>query len=96
MVSSEYLEHIIRNWHGLTIGNAMLSGVYCCGPSSLECIKNGLVKLHYDGPFIFAEVNADRLHWIQNQGDWRTTKQSHRCDCHLRTEYFLCMKPMNA
>ncbi|XP_064416453.1 protein-glutamine gamma-glutamyltransferase K [Latimeria chalumnae] len=39
------------------------SGTYCCGPASLRAIKNGLVFLKYDAPFIFAEVNCDRIYW---------------------------------
>lgn len=52
-------------------------GVYCAGPASVEAIKNGLVHLPYDGPFIFAEVNADRIHWIQlPDSNWTNTKQA--------------------
>lgn len=36
------------------------------GPMSLKAIKNGEVNLPYDGSFVFAEVNADRVHWTQN------------------------------
>lgn len=32
------------------------SGIYCCGPSPLLAIKNGLVNIKYDTGFIFAEV----------------------------------------
>ncbi|XP_072885304.1 protein-glutamine gamma-glutamyltransferase K-like [Hemitrygon akajei] len=39
------------------------SGIYCCGPASLEAIRNGLVYLTYDAPFIFAEVNSDKVYW---------------------------------
>ncbi len=56
-------------------------GIYCCGPASLEAVKNGLVNLPFDGPFVFAEVNADILYWIQHSmgsSDWRNTKQQHK------------------
>lgn len=33
-------------------------GIFCCGPCSVESIKNGLVYMKYDTPFIFAEVRA--------------------------------------
>ncbi|CAH1779163.1 unnamed protein product [Owenia fusiformis] len=49
-------------------------GVFCAGPASLEALKNGLVNLPYDGAFIFAEVNADRVHWI-HAPDGQTSKQ---------------------
>lgn len=35
-----------------------LPGIFCCGPCSVESIKNGLVYMKYDTPFIFAEVRA--------------------------------------
>ncbi|XP_059152311.1 annulin-like [Physella acuta] len=40
--------------------------VYCCGPTSVAAIKQGEVNLPYDGPFVFAEVNADRMYWAPN------------------------------
>ncbi|XP_069808035.1 protein-glutamine gamma-glutamyltransferase 6-like [Dendropsophus ebraccatus] len=39
-------------------------GVYRLGPTSVKAIKQGDVKLKYDGPFVFSEVNADRVSWI--------------------------------
>nr|KAI8763459.1 hemocyte protein-glutamine gamma-glutamyltransferase-like isoform X2 [Biomphalaria glabrata] len=42
------------------------NGVYCCGPVSVAAIKQGAVNEPYDGSFVFAEVNADRVHWRQN------------------------------
>ncbi|XP_072479504.1 protein-glutamine gamma-glutamyltransferase K [Notamacropus eugenii] len=44
------------------------SGIFCCGPCSVESIKNGLVYMKYDTPFIFAEVNSDKVYW-QRQED---------------------------
>ena len=38
--------------------------VYCCGPCSVRAIKEGEVNLPYDGPFVFAEVNADKVYWM--------------------------------
>ncbi|XP_078394437.1 protein-glutamine gamma-glutamyltransferase K-like, partial [Cetorhinus maximus] len=43
-------------------------GQYCCGPASVEAIRNGMVYLKYDAPFIFAEVNSDKVFW-QRQAD---------------------------
>ncbi|CAG2185515.1 TGM1 [Mytilus edulis] len=42
-------------------------GVYCCGPASLEAIKRGEVHMPYDTPFVFAEVNADKVNWELNE-----------------------------
>ncbi|CAM4551649.1 protein-glutamine gamma-glutamyltransferase K [Lepidochelys kempii] len=44
------------------------SGIFCCGPCSVEAIKKGQVYLKYDAPFIFAEVNSDKVYW-QRQAD---------------------------
>ena len=54
-------------------------GVYCCGPMPVEAVKNGLVNLPYDGPFIFAEVNADRIHWIKvpDTMEWKNIKKPY-------------------
>ncbi|XP_069099768.1 protein-glutamine gamma-glutamyltransferase E-like isoform X2 [Pleurodeles waltl] len=40
------------------------TGIYRCGPTSVKAIKEGDVDLDYDAPFVFAEVNADRVSWI--------------------------------
>uniref|UniRef100_A0A3B5PRR5 Protein-glutamine gamma-glutamyltransferase E-like n=2 Tax=Xiphophorus maculatus TaxID=8083 RepID=A0A3B5PRR5_XIPMA len=39
-------------------------GVFCCGPAPVAAILNGDVDLRYDVPFVFAEVNADRVTWL--------------------------------
>ncbi|XP_015272503.1 PREDICTED: protein-glutamine gamma-glutamyltransferase 2 [Gekko japonicus] len=39
-------------------------GVYCCGPTPVKAIKEGELKLKYDVPFVFAEVNADVVYWM--------------------------------
>ncbi|XP_065508962.1 protein-glutamine gamma-glutamyltransferase K [Caloenas nicobarica] len=39
------------------------SGLFCCGPCSVAAIKNGDVFLKYDTPFVFAEVNSDKVYW---------------------------------
>uniref|UniRef100_A0A8C4NGW0 protein-glutamine gamma-glutamyltransferase n=1 Tax=Eptatretus burgeri TaxID=7764 RepID=A0A8C4NGW0_EPTBU len=39
-------------------------GMYRCGPTSLNAIKSGMVYLPYDTPFVFAEVNGDRIFWL--------------------------------
>ncbi|KAK7115372.1 hypothetical protein V1264_001249 [Littorina saxatilis] len=50
-------------------------GVMCCGPCPVHAIKEGEVNLPYDGPFVFAEVNADKVYWmIQKDG---TNKRVH-------------------
>ncbi|XP_072164765.1 hemocyte protein-glutamine gamma-glutamyltransferase-like [Diadema setosum] len=38
-------------------------GLYMCGPAPVLAIKRGLVNIPFDGKFIFAEVNSDRVTW---------------------------------
>ncbi|KAB5546674.1 hypothetical protein PHYPO_G00074750 [Pangasianodon hypophthalmus] len=38
-------------------------GTFCCGPTPVAAIRDGLVYLKYDAPFVFAEVNSDRIFW---------------------------------
>lgn len=45
------------------------SGVFQCGPASVNAIREGEVNLNYDMIFIFAEVSADRTTWIYNKKD---------------------------
>ncbi|KAL0977824.1 hypothetical protein UPYG_G00161730 [Umbra pygmaea] len=48
-------------------------GVYCCGPVPLKAIKEGDLTNKYDGPFVFAEVNAD-VHTFRKLKDGSTQK----------------------
>ncbi|XP_056271084.1 protein-glutamine gamma-glutamyltransferase K-like isoform X2 [Pseudoliparis swirei] len=38
-------------------------GTFRCGPASLAAICNGQVFLKHDAPFVFAEVNSDKIYW---------------------------------
>uniref|UniRef100_A0A8C1K6Y3 Protein-glutamine gamma-glutamyltransferase K n=1 Tax=Cyprinus carpio TaxID=7962 RepID=A0A8C1K6Y3_CYPCA len=38
-------------------------GSYRCGPTPVSAIRNGQVNLKFDTPFVFAEVNSDRIYW---------------------------------
>ncbi|KAM3922475.1 protein-glutamine gamma-glutamyltransferase E-like [Leptodactylus fuscus] len=42
-------------------------GVYRCGPTSVIAVKEGDLHVGYDTPFVFAEVNADRVTWIMHK-----------------------------
>ncbi|XP_074423992.1 protein-glutamine gamma-glutamyltransferase K [Larus michahellis] len=44
------------------------SGLFCCGPCSVTAVKNGEVFLKYDTPFVFAEVNSDKVYWQRQAG----------------------------
>lgn len=39
-------------------------GIMRCGPAPLTAIKEGHVYLNFDIPFIFGEVNGDRVQWV--------------------------------
>ncbi|TRY99706.1 hypothetical protein DNTS_025243 [Danionella cerebrum] len=41
-------------------------GTFRCGPASLAAIRSGQVYLKYDTPFVFAEVNSDKIYWQRN------------------------------
>ncbi|KAF1386119.1 hypothetical protein PFLUV_G00114850 [Perca fluviatilis] len=41
-------------------------GTYRCGPASLAAVRNGQVYLKHDTPFVFAEVNSDKIYWQRN------------------------------
>ncbi|KAJ8298607.1 hypothetical protein KUTeg_022667 [Tegillarca granosa] len=41
-------------------------GKYQCGPTSVKAIKSGMTDLLYDGYFVFAEVNGDEVHWLDD------------------------------
>uniref|UniRef100_F6SBT9 protein-glutamine gamma-glutamyltransferase n=1 Tax=Monodelphis domestica TaxID=13616 RepID=F6SBT9_MONDO len=59
-------------------------GVFQCGPASVTAIREGDVDLAHDGPFVFAEVNADYITWLRNEDDSRErvysdTKKIGKC-----------------
>uniref|UniRef100_A0A8C4EV22 Protein-glutamine gamma-glutamyltransferase K n=1 Tax=Dicentrarchus labrax TaxID=13489 RepID=A0A8C4EV22_DICLA len=41
-------------------------GTFRCGPASLAAVRNGHVYLKHDSPFVFAEVNSDKIYWQRN------------------------------
>ncbi|XP_067163604.1 protein-glutamine gamma-glutamyltransferase 2 [Apteryx mantelli] len=51
-------------------------GVYCCGPAPVKAIKEGDLRMKYDIPFIFAEVNADVVYWVVGR-DGAERKSTH-------------------
>nr|XP_039256982.1 protein-glutamine gamma-glutamyltransferase 4-like isoform X2 [Styela clava] len=44
-------------------------GLYQTGPAPLTAIKKGEVYLGYETPFVFAEVNSDRVTWVVEKDD---------------------------
>lgn len=42
-----------------------------CGPASVAAVKKGEVGFLYDTPFVFSEVNADIVHFQEDEeSDW--------------------------
>uniref|UniRef100_A0A8C1L694 Protein-glutamine gamma-glutamyltransferase 2 n=1 Tax=Cyprinus carpio TaxID=7962 RepID=A0A8C1L694_CYPCA len=40
------------------------SGSYCCGPAPVKAILEGHTDVKYDIPFVYGEVNADKITWL--------------------------------
>ncbi|XP_078508194.1 protein-glutamine gamma-glutamyltransferase 6-like isoform X2 [Lissotriton helveticus] len=53
------------------------SDLYRCGPTSVQAVKQGDVDMAYDSPFVFAEVNADRVTWIVYDDDEELMEPVH-------------------
>ena len=52
------------DYHDMSLNNDdMYPGVMRCGPASMKSIREGAVYMNYDVPFIFSEVNGDRVNW---------------------------------
>ena len=45
-------------------------GIYTCGPAPISAIRKGRIDMQYDTPFVFSEVNADRITWKRENGGW--------------------------
>ena len=46
-----------------------------CGPCPVIAVKNGYCNVGYDTGFVFAEVNADQLHWNIEDGAYILNKK---------------------
>ncbi|KAM5304138.1 protein-glutamine gamma-glutamyltransferase E [Glossophaga mutica] len=60
-------------------------GVFQCGPASVSGIREGDVHLDFDMPFVFAEVNADRITWIYDAN--RNSSKQNSSDSHTIGRY---------
>lgn len=66
-------------------------GMYQMGPASLEAIKKGEVGLAYDAAFVFAEVNADIVHWQQDDKSELQWKKIKTLKFHIGRKIFTKM-----
>ncbi|XP_064160069.1 protein-glutamine gamma-glutamyltransferase 2-like isoform X4 [Anguilla rostrata] len=55
--------HPVKYGQCWVFGGVMCTGVHCCGPAAVKAVHEGHTELKYDLPFVFAEVNADRVNW---------------------------------
>lgn len=56
-IGSEY-----DGWQAIDATPQELSDdMFRCGPASVVAVKNGEIQKPYDGTFLFAEVNADKV-----------------------------------
>lgn len=60
--------------------------MFRCGPCPVKAIKEGELRMKYDAPFIFAEVNADIIDWEIRPGGQR--KQVADCYCYYVFIFF--------
>lgn len=66
-------------------------GMYQMGPASLEAIKRGEVGFAYDAAFVFAEVNADIVHWEQDDKSELQWKKIKTLKTHIGRKIFTKM-----
>lgn len=53
-------------------------GIMRCGPAPLTAIKEGHVYLNFDIPFVFGEVNGDRVQWmVKKDGTMEVSQIDH-------------------
>ncbi|KAK3603920.1 hypothetical protein CHS0354_042932 [Potamilus streckersoni] len=66
------LPYNVSDWQALDSTPQISSnGYHSCGPAPLTAIKDGTTHLKFDVDFLFAEVNADVLHWLRlDKSDW--------------------------
>ncbi|XP_036359031.1 protein-glutamine gamma-glutamyltransferase K [Octopus sinensis] len=68
----------------------LTTGIYCCGPCPVKAIKTGDTTALYDAPFIFAEVNADKISWIlMPDGNYKSYIQSGEIGKNISTKAVL-------
>ncbi|KAG1715028.1 Annulin [Nymphon striatum] len=64
-------------------------GLSRCGPAPVKAVKKGEVMKNFDVPFIFAEVNADKVYWRYsgpNQPLKLITKKAEEIGKHISTK----------
>ena len=44
----------------------LYTGIMQCGPCPLEAVRKGEIGIGFDTPFVFSEVNADRITYVRD------------------------------
>lgn len=83
-VSAEWVADALLSLTHAAHTHPTCSGVFRCGPASVTAIREGDVHLAHDGPFVFAEVNADYITWLWHEDEswervYSDTKKIGRC-----------------
>ncbi|KAJ8358750.1 hypothetical protein SKAU_G00152750 [Synaphobranchus kaupii] len=60
----KYFCHPVKYGQCWVFAGVMCTGVHCCGPAPVKAVREGHTDLKYDLPFVFAEVNADKVTWL--------------------------------
>nr|XP_056723647.1 protein-glutamine gamma-glutamyltransferase E-like [Euleptes europaea] len=63
-------------------------GLYQCGPTSVQAVKQGEIELSYDTTFVYTEVNADINRWVVNKDGSRVRAYCDTCSIgtHISTK----------
>ena len=58
-----------------------------CGPCPLEAVRTGEIGIGFDTPFVFSEVNADRIFYVRDP----TSNSGFRKAQSDKTRYIIVM-----
>ena len=42
------------------------TGKFQCGPCPVQAVRKGEIGIGFDTPFVFAEVNADKVNYVRD------------------------------
>lgn len=48
----------------MMLNSLFAPGTYCCGPAPVKAVREGHTDVKYDVPFVYGEVNADKVTWL--------------------------------
>ncbi|RWS24221.1 protein-glutamine gamma-glutamyltransferase K-like protein [Leptotrombidium deliense] len=74
--SNDNLGVLVGRWDGKYESHEASNGLYRCGPCPRNAAKYGKMFIEYDAPFLYSEVNADVINWMQDASGLNMTKTS--------------------